>query len=377
MLYYILWIIVRSAVKVHIRKVHLSGRENLPNNRPIIFACNHPNSFLDGMIISTMIPPKHILHFLVRSDVFRKKWANTVLRAVYQIPVYRRQEGLGNLHKNKETANEVTNILKKNNGVLVFSEGICLQDRKLKPLKKGTARMALESFSDGVDNLCIVPVGVNYSKAKAVRSEVCMNIGKAIKVSDYSTVYEETPAKAINDLTAKVEGELVKEVIHIDNPELEPEFEEQAAANRKANPAPYFPFAIKNRKRFAKEKNWANELNEKETITDFMESPKKPLSINWLILLITLPVFLLGQVLAFIPNYFAIRVTKQKVKLEEFIASVRLGVGMVFYLIQLLLLTIVLCAFMGWWGFLALLILSRISYWSFVWRDVYLDLNQK
>lgn len=53
------------------RLKHTIGMENIPNDRPILLCCNHPNAFMDALLLGSTIQRR--TWFLARSDVFRKK----------------------------------------------------------------------------------------------------------------------------------------------------------------------------------------------------------------------------------------------------------------------------------------------------------------
>ena len=57
--------------------------------------------------------------------------------------------------------------------ILIFSEGNTRMQKKLAPLQKGLARLAFGAYAEkNVQDIQIVPVGVNYSNGKLFRSDV-------------------------------------------------------------------------------------------------------------------------------------------------------------------------------------------------------------
>ncbi len=56
-------------------------------------ACNHPNSFLDAIIIGAHF--KRPVHFLARGDVFKHPLSKAILIRLKVIPIYRLSEGNG------------------------------------------------------------------------------------------------------------------------------------------------------------------------------------------------------------------------------------------------------------------------------------------
>ena len=66
------------------------------------------------------------------------------------LPVYRVSEGVENLENNYTTFDACQKIFKKNKIVLIFSEGRCINEWHLRPLKKGTARLALTAWQHNI-----------------------------------------------------------------------------------------------------------------------------------------------------------------------------------------------------------------------------------
>ena len=95
------------------------------------------------------------------------------------LPVYRVSEGTENLGINYETFDACKSIFKKNGIVQIFSEGLCINEWRLRPLKKGTARLALSSWEDGIP-LKVIPVGINYSSFRRFGKNVFINFGNTI-----------------------------------------------------------------------------------------------------------------------------------------------------------------------------------------------------
>jgi len=137
--------------------------ENLPENCPVILACNHPNAFLDSIVMTTCA--RRSLHYTARGDFFKSKVASFLLRYIQILPVFRGEEGKEHLYKNEETFSYCIEVLKKNGAVSIFSEGLSENEYDLRPLRKGTARLASEAWGnpDIGDKLKVVPVAIQYS----------------------------------------------------------------------------------------------------------------------------------------------------------------------------------------------------------------------
>jgi len=138
---------------------------------------------LDALIIGSYY--KHPVHFLARGDVFSKPLVNRLLRAINMIPVYRITEGREQLKHNEGTFEECLNILEKDGTVLIFSEGVCKNEYTLRPLKKGTARLAYMAWYDKkINSMSIHPVSISYSSFTKVPIVACIKQGKSITQDD-------------------------------------------------------------------------------------------------------------------------------------------------------------------------------------------------
>jgi glycerol-3-phosphate O-acyltransferase/dihydroxyacetone phosphate acyltransferase len=202
------------------RKNQTTGIENVPNDRPVLLCCNHPNAFMDALMLGSTISRR--TWFLARSDVFRKKLLAKFLGFVGIIPIYRLLEGAENLSKNDETFEKCAAMLEENKAIMVFSEGLCIQERRLRKLKKGTARIAFssEEKNDWKLNLTIIPVGMNYSSTPwKFRKGLHIRFGKPMLVKDYEELYKKDKARAMNLFTRELEERMAAEIVIIDNKE--------------------------------------------------------------------------------------------------------------------------------------------------------------
>jgi 1-acyl-sn-glycerol-3-phosphate acyltransferase len=176
-LYRLLKIYARIAIKIYCRKVRVNKPALLKSRGPVLFAANHPNSFLDGIILTTLF--EEPVHSLTRGDVFRNKWMNRFLRSLQLLPVYRTSEGVENLEYNYTTFDACLDAFRKEESVLIFSEGRCENEWHLRPLRKGTARLAIAAWESRIP-LTVIPTAFNYSSFKRLGKEVHLLFGEPI-----------------------------------------------------------------------------------------------------------------------------------------------------------------------------------------------------
>ncbi len=273
------------------------------------------------------------------------------------IPIYRRTDAEGNHEKNQETFDNVAGILRKRGNVLIFSEGLCVIEKRLRPIKKGTARMAFHACEKyGFDmDLNIVPVGINYTHALQTRTEMYINFGEPIRMKDYEGLYRENSVKAILEVTERIESRLKKEVIHV-NHGNEDLAEHLFAMKRNERPQRTIGTSTMGYEYYAEEKEIADKVNELEqtdpakhkafsqkvkdyfelckehTVFDFALSPKHSIPFwKYLFVVLLMPLILIG----FILNYWVFRIARHYstriIKSNVFHASLRMGITMVTY----------------------------------------------
>jgi len=198
LLYYIFRPYVSFLFNFFIKKITITGLENIPKSGAVILAATHANSFLDAAIIGCNI--KRRMWSLGRGDIFRKKLANKILSSFFMLPIHRLSEGKEHLRGNDATFDRCIDLFKQGEIVLIFSEGICTHQTKLLPLKKGTARLAQQAWNEGID-LTIVPIGITYDTFFSFDKIVNMNIGKGIVKIDLNNISEDVLfLKTFNDL---------------------------------------------------------------------------------------------------------------------------------------------------------------------------------
>ena len=174
-LYQFVKIPARLAIKIYCKYIKINLPEALAYDGPLLICCNHPNSFLDAIIITTLF--KKPVHSLARGDVFKNKWMNFIFRNLNMLPVYRTREGVENLENNYKSFAACEELFKNKGVVLIFSEGLCRNEWHLRNLMKGTARLTLSSWEQNIP-LQILPAGINYNDFKGLGKKVTLNFGK-------------------------------------------------------------------------------------------------------------------------------------------------------------------------------------------------------
>lgn len=375
---------------VYFKRGQVKNAKSIHVNGPVIITMNHPNAFMDPIALTTLVYPPR-LRYLARGDAFKKGVVSAILESLGIIPIYRIQDGgKEGLKKNDATYERVNELLKRNKKIIIFAEGLCVQERRLRPLKKGVPRMILGCMENNqLSNLIVVPVGINYSNPSQFRSTLFCNVGEPIKMADYLKSYEESPAKTMNQFLADLTPRMKELIIHIDDQHNEQVIahieeiyrynyfkEEKLDINNLEHDFMFSTKVVdvinraekvspeKVRTLHDKTKHYTSELK-KYNIKDWLINPAKQGYVNYnvfilrlLLILITLPIYIRGLLASYLPYRLSYLIMKKKVRVVEFRASFNMGIGAVLFLLYYTLQFFVGKALApnAWWGLLVLFI---------------------
>lgn len=209
-------IYMRAGFAFYFKKILISGKENIPRNKAILFVANHQNALIDPLLIGATTPRE--LNFLTRADVFNKPLVKRLLSTVNMLPIYRIRDGITSLSRNEEVFEKCYHILNKNGTILIFPEGNHNIQRRLRILSKGFTRIIFGSLKVNPDlEIAVLPVGINYTNAKKYASSVHLIFGEPIIVNEHHTKSELNGASS--NLKAEVSEAMKQLITHIENAE--------------------------------------------------------------------------------------------------------------------------------------------------------------
>lgn len=242
MLYQLTKPIAKIAFQVYFRKLYLSHLENVPLDKPVVLATNHPTAFIEPCIMACWLAKP--LSFLARGDLYLE---NPFIRKLYDwyhlIPVFRIVDaGYSNVRNNYHSFERCLDALSQNRMVMILAEGRVKHEKRLRPVVKGTARIVfsmLEKYGD--QDVHVIPVGVTYSNPDEFRSIAMLDFGPPIKATEYTERYRENPAKAITELTQELAIRIRSRMVHIERVEDEDLVEHLLELNRNNFPERLLP----------------------------------------------------------------------------------------------------------------------------------------
>ena len=224
--YHIMKPIVQASLRVFFRRVEVRHRKRLALPGPLLLAVNHPNTLMDPLLVAAHMPRP--VAFLAKSTFFINPVSKAIFESVNCLPIYRRQDAeaaaatsgralnAAELHAQNEAAfSKCYDYLGQGRAIMIFPEGISLNERKLRPLKSGAARIALgaEAQHNFQLGLHVLPVGINYFDPTRFRSDVLLNVAPPIRVADYAAAYAADPDAAADALTAAIGKALERRLV--------------------------------------------------------------------------------------------------------------------------------------------------------------------
>ncbi len=209
MIYLLVRPVARFVLRYYYRHIDLTGLENIPKDAAVVLAANHPTAFIEPCILACFQP--RTLWFLARGNLFKNAFYKGLLAAVHILPVFRLEDGgYGRLKDNFGTFEACFRALSEGKAIMNLAEGRCIHEKALRPMRKGTARLALGAMQRDatLKEVYIVPVGCNFTHADRVRDQVMIRFGEPILTSSFMDEFRRNEAVAIKNLTSHLRSRL-------------------------------------------------------------------------------------------------------------------------------------------------------------------------
>jgi len=359
MLYRLLKVIVWTGIRLFYREVKIVNKQYLNFDGPAIIIANHPNTIMDAWMMGYANDRR--VYFMAKSTFFSSPFKKKILTALGMIPINRKSEKAVGGVNNKDSFEACYKLLERGDILVVFPEGTSYMERKLRELKTGTARIALEveKRNQGKLGLKIVPIGLNYIDASSYRGKVMVHVGKPFSIdSNDLELYSTSAGKAAKSLTEEFRVALSRVFVSLEDNEKEKLAEDIAYLidNRKQGGKKGVNQSIGILQKISAGLDELNltapyKLEEVKLLTKELLESMKYLGIrpDWidrkyrstmysrqliqsiLFLLFTLPMALFGLLHNFIPYYFLGWLLPRITKDEEYHAPLAILIGFVLY----------------------------------------------
>jgi cytidylate kinase len=178
-------------------RLHPIGRENVPEEGPLVLICNH-QSFLDPVLCGIFI--KRPLYFLARDTLFRGLFGR-LIASVNTIPVKR---GTADLAAMKT----IISKLNEGNGVCLFPEATRTSNGKITPFKPGFGLLCRRGGA------AVVPVVIDgafecwprHKKLFSPGKHITIHYGKCIQPAEVKKINNKKLAKLLTDTLRQMQN---------------------------------------------------------------------------------------------------------------------------------------------------------------------------
>jgi 1-acyl-sn-glycerol-3-phosphate acyltransferase len=200
------------------RSVDVQHAERVPRAGPVLLCINHPNNFIDSLLVSAVVERK--VHYLATAALFRNALVGKFLRACGAIPVYRRQDDPDKMDKNAGAFEATVTTLARGGLVAIYPEGTTHAESRIQRIKTGAARIALDYESRRAGGLgevlTLIPTGLTFEARKSFGGRVRVSFGEPISITPHLEVYREDGVKAVDGLTTAIQWGMEAQVLHVD-----------------------------------------------------------------------------------------------------------------------------------------------------------------
>lgn len=359
MLYHVLKVIISIGIRLFYKQIRVKNREHLDEKGPKIIIANHPNTLMDAWMVGYICNQR--IYYMAKGTFFNTRLKRWVLNGLGMIPVNRKIDGNATGVSNEDSFEACYQLLEEGKTLVIFPEGNSFQERLLRKLKSGAARIAIqtEARNEGKLGLKIVPVGLIYMQPEKFRSSVMAVIGPPISPVPYVEEFKTDSLKAARKLTGEFtkglsrllvrseqadEEKLVEDIVDIISSEyvktkskgVERDVELMRSVFEQMNVIRVSqPWRIEEIKMLVESLNW--QIEHMNIKSDFLDRKyksrmfKRQLIQSFFFLILGFPLFIYGL----IHNFFQFKVTDliviKTVDDVEYTAPILVLLGLIFY----------------------------------------------
>lgn len=376
------------------RRIYWANARNVPKGIPIVIISNHSTAFAEQMLVAAFL--RRGVYFWARSSVFPNNAMIALLKSVHMLPIKRAEDGLKDARENERTFQESYQHILSGKALYVSPEGNCVMEKRLRAFRTGSARVALGAAAsvDFEKPVAIIPVGVNYTHHRFMRSDVMISFGEPIWIKDFEEEYRKDPQRAAKLLTNKMKESVLKQVVSIDKIVDEALVEQLFVVYRNNTVSPFGPRFSRNNERLRMEQGIAQTINnleapEKESLTAASEAYFQQLQhhqlsdgmfasrqhigfVGFLTILMGFLPALLGMILGWIPlnlaRYFRNRLLKTEHSLQ-FWAPLAMALALGTWIGYGLVVIMATALWLGWWSWALPLVFAALQFWQILYKD--------
>jgi 1-acyl-sn-glycerol-3-phosphate acyltransferase len=199
------------AVRLVYRSVESRQQPGETAAGPQLTVSNHFGGFADALIQAYALD--RVPRFIARDVIWRIPIAKQVMEFARAIPTHKPEDK--GPAGNDQMFSSTYEALAEGDLIMIFPEGVTVDDPAMARIKTGAARIALGARASGVEGIQIIPSGIHYDDKASLRSKVWVNVGSALdldaEIDRYAppgTPQDASNHGAVRALTADIEERL-------------------------------------------------------------------------------------------------------------------------------------------------------------------------
>jgi 1-acyl-sn-glycerol-3-phosphate acyltransferase len=199
------------AVRLIYRSVEVRQISGATARGPQLTVSNHFGGFSDALVQAYALD--RVPRFIARDVIWRYPGVRQLMNFFRAIPTHKPEdEGPAG---NDQMFQSTYTALGDGDLVMIFPEGITVDDPSIARVKTGAARIAMGARASGVEGIQIIPSGIHYDDKAALRSKVWVNVGAPLdldaEVGNYAqpgSPQDASNRDAVRALTSDIEERL-------------------------------------------------------------------------------------------------------------------------------------------------------------------------
>jgi 1-acyl-sn-glycerol-3-phosphate acyltransferase len=194
-LYWSLFPIHRSFLRLYFSSIAIAGLENLPAQGPLVIACKHFSRW-DPLILSLLSTDP--LRFMTNANQFEgiQGW---FIQRLGGFPVNLARPSVSSLR-------HAIALIHQGRKLVIFPEGGIVRDQPLRSFKPGLARLVLqaEALSSQELSIPIVPIVLHYAPIASPRAKVSVQINEPLFTKQFQSEGKQAAQALTNALHTSI-----------------------------------------------------------------------------------------------------------------------------------------------------------------------------
>lgn len=215
LVYRILKALVQLVLWIFYPKTTVISKERLRFKESAIVISNHPNTLIDPLQVASRVHKQ--VFFLANAGLFSTPFTNWLFNTLYCIPIKRKQDKGAPGMSNEDSFAKCDAFLGGGGVLYIAPEGGSEMERRVRPFKTGTVRIALSAAQKKAFDLdiSILPIGLHYDQPNYFDTACIVNVGEAVKIRDWQEQFDKDPQQAVRALTDQLEDQVRSLVIDV------------------------------------------------------------------------------------------------------------------------------------------------------------------